>query len=141
MRLILGPALIATSGYASRQTSENYFRARALCRKRDPARVSFPIAWGFWVVHYVQAKLERSVDRPRAPSTTGRGGGSLALELPDRSEPSDRLFLVLLRSPHPVVTPPARSDQALQPKARRRALEEIRSEDPSCCVLGLPPCV
>lgn len=57
----LGPALIATKGYAALEVEETYTRAKALLEtmpnnERMPLR--FPILFGLWLSDLVQAKLQ-----------------------------------------------------------------------------------
>lgn len=57
----LGPALIATMGYAAREVEETYVRAKELLEtmpnsERMPLR--FPILFGLWLSYLVRAKLQ-----------------------------------------------------------------------------------
>ncbi len=57
----LGPALIATMGYAALEVEKTYTRAKALLEtmpnnERMPLR--FPILFGLWLTYLVQAKLQ-----------------------------------------------------------------------------------
>ena len=46
IRIDLGPALIATEGFAAREVTENYNRARELCGKLNDPPQLFPVLWG-----------------------------------------------------------------------------------------------
>jgi predicted ATPase/class 3 adenylate cyclase len=54
----LGPALIATTGFASSEVGEVYARARALCAMLDDQPEFFPALWGSWVFHLVRGELQ-----------------------------------------------------------------------------------
>lgn len=53
----LGPALIATTGFASAQVGDVYARARALCGQLHGRPEFFPSLWGSWVFHLVRGDL------------------------------------------------------------------------------------
>lgn len=48
LRMALGPALMATTGYAAAEVAANYERARELCRQEDDRLQSCPVLWGLW---------------------------------------------------------------------------------------------
>ncbi len=61
LQTTLGPALIATMGYAAREVEETYVRAKELLEtmpnsERMPLR--FPILFGLWLSYLVRAKLQ-----------------------------------------------------------------------------------
>jgi predicted ATPase/class 3 adenylate cyclase len=49
VRMVLGPALLAIKGWASREAYENYERARVLCDQFTDAPEMFATLWGIWV--------------------------------------------------------------------------------------------
>ncbi|HEV8716461.1 MAG TPA: adenylate/guanylate cyclase domain-containing protein [Candidatus Binatia bacterium] len=56
LRLALGPALMATQGYAAPEVGQHYTRARALCEQLGNTPQLFPVLWGLWSYH-VQSEL------------------------------------------------------------------------------------
>jgi class 3 adenylate cyclase/predicted ATPase len=57
---LLGPALIATSGFASDEVGEVYDRARDLCNLASDDPDTFPVLAGSWVFFLVKGDLETS---------------------------------------------------------------------------------
>lgn len=57
---VLGPALIATTGFASREVGEVYERARALCDQVPDSPDTFLALAGSWVFHLVKGDLATS---------------------------------------------------------------------------------
>ena len=57
---ILGPALIATTGFASEEVGAVYERARVLCDALPGNPQTFPALWGSWVFFLVRGELSRS---------------------------------------------------------------------------------
>jgi predicted ATPase/class 3 adenylate cyclase len=57
IRIDLGPALIATSGFAAPEVEENYSRARELCEKLGDTPKLFPVLWGLARAHDVRGQL------------------------------------------------------------------------------------
>jgi len=51
----LGPALIATKGYAAPEVERAYTRARALCQQMGETPQLFPVLWGLWLFYLVRA--------------------------------------------------------------------------------------
>jgi predicted ATPase/class 3 adenylate cyclase len=54
----LGPALMATKGYAAPAVGEAYRRARDLCQQLKDITQLFPVLWGLWMYHLVRAEHE-----------------------------------------------------------------------------------
>ena len=54
----LGPALMATKGYAAPAVGEAYRRARDLCQQLKDITQLFPVVWGLWMYHLVRAEHE-----------------------------------------------------------------------------------
>jgi class 3 adenylate cyclase/tetratricopeptide (TPR) repeat protein len=54
----LGPALIATTGFASDAVGDVYRRARQLSARFESQPEFFPSLWGSWVFHLVRGELE-----------------------------------------------------------------------------------
>lgn len=53
----LGPALMATRGFAAPEVEDLYERARELCRTVGDAQRTFPVLWGLMRVHSARAHL------------------------------------------------------------------------------------
>jgi class 3 adenylate cyclase/predicted ATPase len=51
----LGPALIATKGYAAPDVERAYTRARELCQQMGETPQLFPVLWGLWLFYLVRA--------------------------------------------------------------------------------------
>lgn len=63
---LLGPALIANTGFASDEVGAAYARARTLCDRLDGRAEVFPSLWGSWVFRLVRGEL--SLARAEAES-------------------------------------------------------------------------
>jgi class 3 adenylate cyclase/predicted ATPase len=57
----LGPALIATTGFASPEVGEVYGRALAVCQMLPNKPATFPALWGSWVFFLVKGELTTSL--------------------------------------------------------------------------------
>jgi TOMM system kinase/cyclase fusion protein len=57
LQTTLGPALIATKGYAAPEVEKVYARARELCRQIEETPWLFPVLRGLWLFHFVGAEL------------------------------------------------------------------------------------
>jgi predicted ATPase len=58
LQTALGPALMATKGYAAPAVEDAYTRARELCQQvGEPAQL-FPVLWGLWLFYFVRAELQ-----------------------------------------------------------------------------------
>ncbi len=55
---LLGPALMATKGYAAPEVVETYARARELCQQMGETPSLFPVLRGLWGFYYVRAELQ-----------------------------------------------------------------------------------
>ncbi len=51
LRTALGPALIATQGYANPEVEHMYTRARELCESMGETSAYFPVLWGLWIFY------------------------------------------------------------------------------------------
>ena len=58
IRVDLGPVLIATKGFSSREVEENYSRARVLCDQFGDTPQLFPVLWGLARVHDTRGELK-----------------------------------------------------------------------------------
>jgi predicted ATPase len=57
LQMALGPALMATQGYAAREVEQAYRRAQELCQLTGDAARLFPILWGLWLLYLARAEL------------------------------------------------------------------------------------
>jgi predicted ATPase len=57
LQTTLGPALMATRGYAAPEVEVAYSRARDLCRQIGETPKHFPVLWGLWLFYFVRAEL------------------------------------------------------------------------------------
>ena len=58
LQTTLGPALIATRGYAASEVVDAYNRARELCQELGETPQLFPVLFGLWLAHLVRAELQ-----------------------------------------------------------------------------------
>ena len=58
LQTTLGPALIATRGYAASEVVSAYTRARELCQELGETPQLFPVLFGLWLAHLVRAELQ-----------------------------------------------------------------------------------
>jgi predicted ATPase len=58
LQIILGPALIATKGYAAPEVAQAYTRARELCHQLGEGARLFTVLRGLWVFYFVRGELE-----------------------------------------------------------------------------------
>jgi predicted ATPase len=58
IRVDLGPALIATSGFPAPEVEENYTRARTLCERLGETLQLFPVLWGLARMHDTRGELK-----------------------------------------------------------------------------------
>src|SRR5262249_40865848 len=56
----LGPALMATKGYAAPEVERAYARAHVLCQQVGDTPQLFPVLWGLWVFYFVRGALPMS---------------------------------------------------------------------------------
>jgi tetratricopeptide (TPR) repeat protein len=90
---LLGPAMIATRGYASPEVGETYERAWRLCRKHsDP--IAFRVLWGRWGYHYVRGELgdARRIGMRLLDWARAHGAGEGGYELEARRAIGSTLF-------------------------------------------------
>jgi predicted ATPase/class 3 adenylate cyclase len=57
IRVDLGPALVATTGFGGVEVGENYTRARELCERLGDTPQLFPVLWGLARMHDVRGEL------------------------------------------------------------------------------------
>ena len=81
LQTTLGPALIATRGYAASEVVDAYNRARELCQELGETPQLFPVLFGLWLAHLVRAELQ-----------TARELGEHLLNLAEHTE--DRALLL-----------------------------------------------
>jgi class 3 adenylate cyclase/predicted ATPase len=58
LQTTLGPALMATKGFASPDVERTYARARELCRHMVDIPQVFPVLWGLWLFYEVRGALQ-----------------------------------------------------------------------------------
>jgi predicted ATPase len=91
VHMALGPALIATKGYADPDVGHTYSRARDLCQQVGETPHLFPVLFGLWVFHLVRGELQtarheaeellRLVNRQQAPALFMEAHEALGLTL------------------------------------------------------------
>ena len=57
LQTTLGPALIATKGFAAPEVEQSYARARDLCRQVGETPQLFPVLWGLFAFYLVRGEL------------------------------------------------------------------------------------
>jgi len=63
LQILLGPALIATKGWAALDTERAYIRARELCEQIGEATPQlFPVLWGLWQMYLSRAEYRRAYE-------------------------------------------------------------------------------
>jgi TOMM system kinase/cyclase fusion protein len=62
LQTTLGPAFMATRGYAAPDVAQVYTRARELCQQMRETSRLFPVLWGLWMYHFVRAELQAAYD-------------------------------------------------------------------------------
>jgi class 3 adenylate cyclase/predicted ATPase len=60
LQITLGPALIATKGYAASEVEQAYVRARELCQQIKETTQIFPVLWGLGVFYLVREDLQKT---------------------------------------------------------------------------------
>src|SRR5918992_1372858 len=58
LQTTLGPALMATKGFAAPEVERVYARARELCRHMADTPQLFPVLWGLWLFYEVRGELQ-----------------------------------------------------------------------------------
>lgn len=58
LQTALGPALMATRGYAAPEVAATYNRARELCQQAGDTAELFPVLWGLWLLYTGRAEHE-----------------------------------------------------------------------------------
>ena len=91
VHMALGPALIATKGYADPDVGHTYSRARELCQQVGETPHLFPVLFGLWLFHLVRGELQtarheaeeflRLVNRQQAPALFLEAHGILGITL------------------------------------------------------------
>jgi hypothetical protein len=76
LRSTLGPALIATTGFASDMVGQTYARAEVLCAVVGDRPEAFPSLWGNWVYNLVSARLDVSLGYAQRMHAMGTACGA-----------------------------------------------------------------
>ncbi len=63
LHVTLGPAFIATKGYASPEVEHTFTWAWALCQRLGEPPQRFPVLYGLWVFYFVGGKHQRARDQ------------------------------------------------------------------------------
>jgi predicted ATPase len=63
LQTTLGPALMATRGYAAPEVAATYNRARELCQQAGDTSELFPVLWGMFLLYQGRAMRRRGVSR------------------------------------------------------------------------------
>jgi predicted ATPase len=58
LQTTLGPALMATRGYAAPEVAATYHRARELCQQAEDTSELFPVLWGLFLLYNARAEHE-----------------------------------------------------------------------------------
>jgi predicted ATPase len=58
----LGPALMATKGYAASEVVQAYTRARALCQQVGETPEHFPVLWNLWFFYMARAEHQTAME-------------------------------------------------------------------------------
>jgi predicted ATPase len=58
----LGPALLATKGYAAPDVVQTYTRARALCQQLGETTGLFPVLWNLWIFYLARAEHQTALE-------------------------------------------------------------------------------
>ncbi len=80
LRTMLGPALIATRGYAAPEVEANYDRARVLCTQVGDAPQLFWVLRGLWAFHLVRCSFETALEFARRMNEIALGRKDRALQ-------------------------------------------------------------
>ncbi len=80
LRTMLGPALIATRGYAAPEVEANYDRARELCTQVGEAPQLFWVLRGLWAFHLVRCSFETALEFARRMTEIALGRKDRALQ-------------------------------------------------------------
>ncbi len=80
LRKMLGPALIATRGYAAPEVEANYDRARELCTQVGDAPQLFWVLRGLWAFHLVRCSFETALEFARRMNEIALGRKDRALQ-------------------------------------------------------------
>ena len=62
LQLTLGPALMATKGWAASEVGKAYTRARELCQQVGETSQLFPVLWGLWTFYDVRGEFQKSYE-------------------------------------------------------------------------------
>lgn len=80
LRTVLGPALIATRGYAAPEVEANYDRARELCTHVGDTPQLFWVLRGLWSFHLVRCSFETALEFARRMTEIALGRKDRALQ-------------------------------------------------------------
>ena len=75
----LGPAFMATKGYAAPEVGKAYTRARELCRQVGETPQLAPVLYGLWIFHLVRAELPTAHEAAEQLLQLGQNTQDLAL--------------------------------------------------------------
>jgi predicted ATPase len=84
LRITLGPALIATKGYASPLVGETYARARLLAEQLDRSDYLFPLVYGQLSFHHVRGELKLALSLAEQMEKIGQARGDATFVLRGR---------------------------------------------------------
>ena len=74
LQIALGPALMATKGFAAPEVESTYTRARELCRQIGETPQLFPVLWGLWLFYIVRAEFQTARELGEQCLTSGPEG-------------------------------------------------------------------
>jgi hypothetical protein len=94
LRVALGPALMATKGYAAKDVGEAFARARVLAEQLDRADYLVPLLYGQWAYHLVGAEQKAALPLAQRMEQIGESRNDVAALLLGReSHGLNRFFI------------------------------------------------
>jgi predicted ATPase len=81
LQTTLGPALMATRGYAAPEVAATYHRARELCQQAEETPDLFPVLWGLFLLYQGRAEHETARELVEQCLSLARRLGDTALLL------------------------------------------------------------
>ena len=79
IRMLLGPALIATKGYGALEVQQTYARARELCDRVEDRTRMFPVLRGLWNSYLFRAEMPKARERAAELLSLARDSDDTAL--------------------------------------------------------------
>ena len=79
IRMVLGPALIATKGYGALEVQQTYSRARELCDQVEDRPRLFPVLRGLWNSYLFRAEMLKARERAAELLSLARDSDDTAL--------------------------------------------------------------